>query len=163
MNSLTETEVIQALYRASQAGVRVDLIVRGICRLRPGLPGVSENIHVRSVVGRFLEHARVFYFENGGTPDVYCASADWMTRNLLRRVETCFPILDPELARRVIHESIELYLEDNTQAWILGPDGTYTHTIPIASERLINAQATLLHQLADPEQGQRAERSGGWT
>jgi polyphosphate kinase len=161
MNSLTETEVIQALYRASQAGVRIDLIVRGICRLRPGLPGVSEHIHVRSIVGRFLEHARVFYFENNGTPDVYCASADWMTRNLLRRVETCFPILDPELAQRVIHESLELYLQDNTQAWVLGPDGTYTHTIPIASERLVSAQATLLQQLADP--GEQPERSGSWT
>jgi polyphosphate kinase len=161
MNSLTETEVIQSLYRASQAGVRVDLIVRGICRLRPGIPGVSENIHVRSIVGRFLEHARVFYFESGGTPEVYCASADWMTRNLIRRVETCFPILDPELARRVIHESFELYLQDNTQAWILGPDGTYTHTIPISSDRLVNAQATLLQQLSDPPEP--PERSGGWT
>jgi polyphosphate kinase len=125
MNSLAEKQLIQALYRASQAGVKIDLIVRGICCLRPGIPGVSDNIKVRSVVGRFLEHSRVFWFENSGNSVVYCSSADWMERNMFFRVETCFPITDPVLAKRVKLDALLTYLADNRQSWQLQPDGAY--------------------------------------
>ena len=125
MNGLTEPNVVRALYRASQAGVKIDLIVRGICCLRPGIEGVSENIRVRSIVGRFLEHTRVSYFHNGGHPEVYCSSADWMERNFHMRVETWFPILDPKLADQVVAEGLMLYLEDNVQSWLMGSDGVY--------------------------------------
>jgi polyphosphate kinase len=125
LNALNEAHVIEALYRASQAGVEIDLIVRGACTLRPGLPGVSERIRVRSIVGRFLEHSRVYWFANDGAPEIYCASADWMERNLMRRIEIAFPILDPELAARVYNETLANYLSDNTQAWLLGSDGRY--------------------------------------
>jgi polyphosphate kinase len=146
MNSLVEPQIIEALYRASQAGVSVDLIVRGICALRPGVEGVSERIHVRSIIGRFLEHTRVFVFENGD-PQVYLSSADWMGRNFFSRVETCFPILDPGLARRIRNE-LQLYLDDNCQAWVLQPDGSYQQlTVPEDARR--NAQERLLAQLAD--------------
>ena len=124
VNALTEPTMIRALYQASIAGVKIDLIIRGICDLRPGVPGVSDNIRVRSVIGRFLEHTRVYYFENDGDPEVYCASADWMERNLLQRVETCFPIENHKLRARVIAD-LEMYLKDNTQAWIQQQDGTY--------------------------------------
>lgn len=125
MNSLAEKQLIQALYRASQAGVKIDLIVRGICCLRPGIPGVSDNIKVRSVVGRFLEHSRVFWFENSGNSVVYCSSADWMDRNMFFRVETCFPITDPVLAKRVKQDALLTYLSDNCQSWQLQADGAY--------------------------------------
>ena len=130
MNALNEEHVVEVLYRASQAGVQVDLIVRGACSLRPGIPGVSENIRVRSIVGRFLEHSRVYWFQNDDAPEIYCSSADWMERNLLRRIETCFPIRDPELAQRVFDEALANYLADNTQAWQLEPDGSYTRLSP---------------------------------
>jgi polyphosphate kinase len=107
--------VIQALYRASQAGVDVDLIVRGVCCLRPGVPGVSDRIKVRSIVGRFLEHSRVYYFENAGSREVYCGSADWMDRNLFRRIEVAFPVASPELQARVT-EDLQLYLDDGSYA-----------------------------------------------
>src|SRR6202000_3354315 len=128
--ALTEPHVIEALYRASQAGVEIDLIVRGACTLRPGLPGVSERIRVRSIVGRFLEHSRVYWFANDGAPEIYCASADWMERNLMRRIEIAFPILDPELAARVYNETLANYLSDNTQAWLLGSNGHYRRAQP---------------------------------
>ncbi len=130
INALNEPHVIETLYAASCAGVQIDLIVRGACTLRPGIPGVSENIRVRSIVGRFLEHSRVYWFENDGTPEIYCSSADWLDRNLLRRVEICFPILNPKLARRVYEESLQNYLVDNTQAWQLQSDGSYIHLQP---------------------------------
>jgi len=126
LNALNEAHVIQALYRASQAGVEIDLIVRGACTLRPGLPGVSERIRVRSIVGRFLEHSRVYWFANDGAPELYCASADWMERNLMRRIEVAFPILDPALAKRVYDETLANYLADNVDAWLLDGKGRYT-------------------------------------
>lgn len=147
VNGITDRDVIQALYEASQAGVPVDLIVRGMCCLRPGVPGVSENIRVRSIVGRFLEHPRIYYFENGGQPEVYCASADLMERNLQRRIEVAFPILDPILQRRVVEEALEYYLRDNTQSWLLQADGSYVRALP-GDEPLFSAQGALLKALA---------------
>ena len=144
INALNEPRLIRALYAASQAGVRIDLIVRGACALRPGVPGVSDNIHVRSIVGRFLEHSRVYWFGNDGNPELYCASADWLERNLLHRVETCFPILDPDLARRVFREGLQNYLDDNQNAWALDADGTYRKVAPADGETPHSAQATLL-------------------
>ncbi|MCW8806760.1 MAG: polyphosphate kinase 1, partial [Rhodanobacter sp.] len=130
LNALNEAQVIKALYRASQAGVEIDLIVRGACTLRPGLPGISERIRVRSIIGRFLEHSRVYWFANDGQAELYCASADWMERNLMRRIEVAFPILDPELATRVFEETLANGLADNTQAWMLDGNGRYTRREP---------------------------------
>jgi polyphosphate kinase len=125
MNSLLEAKTIAALYEASQAGVQVDLIVRGVCALKPGIPGLSENIRVRSIIGRFLEHHRIFYFWNSGEEDVYLASADWMDRNFFRRIETAFPLLDPKLKKRVINEGLKPCLKDNLRAWEMQPDGSF--------------------------------------
>ena len=149
MNALTEPHVIQALYRASIAGVKIDLIIRGICCLRPGVEGVSENIHVRSIVGRFLEHTRVFYFLNNDQPEVYCASADWMDRNLLKRVEECFPIENSEIKTQVIEQGLDLYLSDNTQSWVLSSEGDYTRLFPEEGESSVSAQQTLLQVLSE--------------
>ncbi len=124
LNALTEPTIIQALYRASRAGVSIDLIVRGVCCLRPAVPGVSERIKVRSIVGRFLEHSRVYYFENAGEREIYCGSADWMDRNLFRRIEVAFPVDSPELQSRVA-DDLKLYLADDTQAWVMSSAGTY--------------------------------------
>ncbi|MGC3979857.1 MAG: polyphosphate kinase 1 [Steroidobacteraceae bacterium] len=124
MNALIDPQIIQALYQASMAGVKVDLIVRGICALRPGVKGVSDNISVRSIVGRFLEHSRVYYFHNDGDADLYLASADWMERNFFRRVEVAFPIRDQRYRDRIIRD-LEKYLTDNTQAWVLQSNGEY--------------------------------------
>jgi polyphosphate kinase len=125
MNALIEPRIIEALYRASQAGVKIDLIVRGVCALRPGIPGLSENIRVRSVIGRFLEHSRIFYFLNDGDEDVYLSSADWMGRNFFGRIELCFPLLDRKIRQRVIQEGLKPYLADNSQAWEMDADGNY--------------------------------------
>lgn len=125
MNSLLEPETINALYEASQAGVTIDLIVRGVCALRPGVPGLSDNIRVRSVIGRFLEHHRVFYFHAGGREDVYLSSADWMERNFFRRIELAFPVLDPKLKKRVINEGLRFYMADNQQSWEMNGQGVY--------------------------------------
>ncbi|HWV19301.1 MAG TPA: polyphosphate kinase 1 [Rhodocyclaceae bacterium] len=125
MNSLLERQIIEELYEASSAGVEIDLIVRGVCALRPGVPGMSENIRVRSVVGRFLEHHRIFYFHADGEEKVYLSSADWMERNFFRRIETSFPVLDPRLKRRVIKEGLRVYLADNAQAWEMDSEGEY--------------------------------------
>src|SRR5579862_3000899 len=143
MNALVDPQAIEALYRASCAGVRVDLIVRGVCALRPGVPGVSENIKVRSIVGRFLEHSRVFYFENGGNPDMLCASADWMERNFFRRVEVAFPVRRPEHAERILRD-LDFCLKDNCQAWALKPDGSYERISRANRERPFSAQSELL-------------------
>lgn len=146
LNALNEEQVIQALYRASQAGVEIDLIVRGACTLRPGMPGVSERIRVRSIVGRFLEHSRVYWFGNDGAPEIYCGSADWMERNLKRRIEVAFPILDPELATRVYEETLANYLADNTEAWLLSDNGRYTRAEP-GDQQPHSAQQWLLTKL----------------
>ncbi len=147
MNALLEPEVVSALYEASKAGVQIDLIVRGVCALRPGVPGMSENIRVRSIIGRFLEHTRVFHFHNDGADDVYLSSADWMDRNFFGRVEVCFPILDAELKQRVIAEGLLPYLEDNTQAWLMGEDGQYVCRVPGRAKPVI-AQDLVLDLLA---------------
>jgi len=150
MNSLLEPETINALYDASRAGVKVDLIVRGVCALRPGVKGLSENIRVRSIIGRFLEHTRIFYFRNDLKHDVYLASADWMDRNFFRRVEVCFPILDNKLKKRVLEEGLKAYLRDNTQAWDMDSEGRYKRKIS-RSTQWHNAQFELLMLLANPD------------
>lgn len=130
VNAINEPSIVQALYQASCAGVEIDLLVRGSCILRPGMPGVSERIRVRSVLGRFLEHSRVHWFANGGDPEIYCSSADWMERNLMRRVEVCFPLRDRELAERVLDEALLNYFADNVQAWLLDAEGRYRRATP---------------------------------
>ncbi len=147
VNSLVETSIIQALYRASQAGVRVNLVVRGICCLRPGVCGVSDNIEVRSIIGRFLEHTRVYYFLNDGNPEIFCSSADLMERNLFKRVEVCFPILNLPIKRR-IEKELKYYLDDNQQAWRLDSGGQYTLLQPGAAKPLC-AQSRLLQDLSE--------------
>ena len=143
MNALVDPEIIRALYRASMAGVRIDLIIRGICCLRPGIKGLSDNIHVRSIVGRFLEHTRVFYFLDGGQEQVFCSSADWMPRNLHHRVEACFPIEEKRPKDQVIKFGLLNYLSDNTQAWTLQSDGTYKKARP-GNQKPRNTQQQLL-------------------
>ncbi|TNC81460.1 MAG: polyphosphate kinase 1 [Oleiphilus sp.] len=147
VNSLSEPKVIRALYKASQAGVPIELIVRGICCLRPGVEGVSENITVRSIIGRFLEHTRVYCFHNDGNEEIYGASADWMVRNLLNRVETCFPIENKKLMQRV-QEELGAYLNDNCQSWIMQSDGSYIQRQPGEGEARLSAQQYLLENLA---------------
>ncbi len=153
MNSLLEPQVIEALYRASAAGVKIDLIVRGVCALRPGVAGLSENIRVRSVVGRFLEHSRIFYFRNGGQERVMLSSADWMERNFFRRIELCFPVLDARLKKRVIGEGLTPYLRDNAQTWEMDGEGGYTRRKPAGGARGVRkvAQEELLALLALPD------------
>jgi polyphosphate kinase len=147
MNALIEPQSIQALYQASIAGVKVDLIVRGICALRPGVRGLSDNIRVRSIIGRFLEHSRVFYFHNDGNPEIYCASADWMERNFFRRIEVAFPIERKQHRERIIGD-LETYVGDNSQAWELTADGTYER-VTAGDAPTVNAQAALLRRHAD--------------
>ncbi len=147
VNALVEVEIIRALYEASQAGVTVDLIIRGICCLRPGVPGVSDNIRVHSLVGRFLEHSRVYYFHQDGKGEIYGASADLMPRNLFHRVEECFPVDDPALKLRMTR-NLDLVLSDNVGSWALQEDGSYVHLQAAKGEKTINAQATLLAKMA---------------
>jgi polyphosphate kinase len=152
MNQLTEPGVIRALYEASQAGVQIDLVVRGMTSLRPGVAGVSDNIRLRSVIGRFLEHTRVYYFlndgPNGREEELYASSADWMERNLLHRVETCFPIKDKKLRKKVMAE-LDLYLQDNFAAWELQADGKYQRVSPADDGEANDAQQILLKQLTE--------------
>lgn len=148
MNALSDPQIIEALYQASCAGVKIDLIVRGICCLRPGVPGVSENIQVRSVLGRFLEHSRVYYFHNDGASRVYGSSADWMPRNLFRRVEVCFPVEDKRLAKRLVDEGLRAYLADDTQTWLLNSTGEYQR-VTSKTGQAHSAQQRLLEKLAD--------------
>lgn len=147
MNALLDADVIRALYDASTAGVQIDLIVRGVCALKPGIPGVSENISVRSIVGRFLEHSRIFYFHNQGDELVYLASADWMYRNFFRRIEVCFPLLDTKVKRRVIKEGLEPYLKDNLNAWEMMPDSRYQRRL-IRRGSEFSAQQSLITELS---------------
>ncbi len=153
MNALVDMPMIQALYRASQAGVKIDLIVRGICCLRPGVKGVSENIHVTSVVGRFLEHSRIYYFRNGGQEQIYLGSADLMPRNIDRRVEVLFPVEDIRSIRHLRDNVLPIYLDDNTKGRRMRSDGTYEHLKPAEGEAPINSQTWLLalHQKASKE------------
>ena len=143
MNSLIEPSVIDALYQASVAGVQIDLIVRGMCTLRPGVKGLSENIRVHSIIGRQLEHSRVYCFHNNGADDTFISSADWMGRNFFRRIEVATPITTPELKERVIREGLEMALEDNTQAWLMQPDGSYVRTQPQDGEPVFGLQEGL--------------------
>jgi len=149
MNALLEEGVVRALYAASQAGVRIELIVRGACALRPGIKGLSENIRVRSIVGHFLEHSRIWYFHNDGRESVWLTSADWMGRNLFRRIEVAFPVLDPALRTRVIKEGLEPYLTDNQNAWALTADGSYHRIAAKGRARPFSAQQHLLDRLAE--------------
>ncbi len=146
MNALLDPDIIKALYEASCAGVKIELIVRGVCALRPGIPGLSENIRVVSVIGRFLEHSRIFYFYNNRAEDLYLASADWMYRNFFRRIEACFPVLDPKLKKRVFKEGLEPYLKDTAQAWDMLPDGSY-HRRQARRGMAFSAQVHLLVEL----------------
>lgn len=148
LNALVEPEVIQALYRASSAGVMIDLVVRGICCLRPGIPGISDNIRVRSIVGRFLEHSRVYYFHANGDENLFCASADWMERNFFKRIEVCFPITDQRLKSRILAD-LDACLSDNCQAWELRGDGSYQRARPSPDAELLSVQNLLLARLAD--------------
>ncbi len=149
MNALLEPIIIEELYAASQAGVRIDLLVRGVCALRPGIAGLSENIRVRSIVGRFLEHSRIFHFLADGADEVYLSSADWMDRNFFRRIELCFPLLDAALKRRVIREGLQPYLDDNCQSWAMDADGGYELLKPRRARRR-SAQEELLFTLSTP-------------
>ena len=157
MNSLCDPDIMAALYEASAAGVRIELIVRGICCLKVGIPGVSENIRVRSIVGNFLEHSRIFYFENGGRPEVYAASADWMPRNLDRRVEILFPIEDRKIAEKVIH-ILDVELADTVKAHILKPDGSYER-VDKRGKELIDSQRVFCQEAV--REAQEAARPHG--
>jgi polyphosphate kinase len=147
INALTDRKIIRALYAASRAGVRIRLLVRGICCLRPGIPGVSETIEVRSIVGRFLEHARVYCFENAGEREVWCSSADWMERNLYQRVEVAFPILDPALKKRVYAETIETPWKKRTVAWDMQADGRYARSGEADGKKWLDPQRRLMKLL----------------
>jgi len=152
-NAIVDPPVIRALYRASQAGVEIDLIVRGQCTLVPGLRGVSSRIRVRSIVGRFLEHSRIFQFENGGKPEIYLGSADWMPRNLYERVEVLFPVKDAAIRERIYKEILPAYLSDNRKARLLGPEGLYTHSRRSRNGKGFSAQDHLMHQALDGVNG----------
>ena len=146
MNSLIEPGIIRALYEASRAGVQIDLIVRGMCTLRPGVPGLSENIRVRSIIGRLLEHSRVFYFHSGGREELFIASADWMSRNFFRRIEICTPVESPAIKQRIMREALTLALADNRKAWLMQPDGSYVRAAAQEGEEGLDMQETLLNE-----------------
>lgn len=155
MNALTEPNTIRALYAASEAGVQIDLIIRGACCLRPGIEGTSDNIRVRSVLGRFLEHSRLVYFGADGIGKLFASSADWMSRNLYRRVETCFPIRDERIKKRLLEEDLLVYLNDDVSAWDLQPDGSYER-----SGGTVDPQVQLLERIASPVSPVDTERNG---
>jgi polyphosphate kinase len=150
VNALVDESVIRALYAAAHDGVKIDLIVRGACTLKPGVPGLSENIKVRSVIGRFLEHSRIYYFRNDLAHDVYLASADWMSRNLFRRIEVAFPVLDKNLKRRVINEGLNPYLKDSSNAWELDSEGHYSRRKARNKAAEFSAQRYLMELLGTP-------------
>ena len=144
LNAINDAGIVRALYRASQAGVPIDLVVRGMCILRPGVPGVSETIRVRSIVGRFLEHSRIYAFTNGGQRRIFIGSADWMGRNLDRRVETVVPVFNPEIGDAIEHDILDLMMADNVKSRILHADGTYERRSPLNGDARIDAQQTML-------------------
>jgi polyphosphate kinase len=144
MNALIDTKIIRKLYEASRAGVRIDLLVRGICCLRPGVPGISENIRVISILDRFLEHSRVYYFHNGGNPEIYSGSADWMPRNFKKRAEILYPIENTEVKARIIKEILMTYLKDNVKARLMQPDGSYVRVKPKEGAKLVRSQSALI-------------------
>jgi polyphosphate kinase len=144
MNALTDEALMLALVRAGQCGVKIDLIVRGACMLPAQVPGVTDNIRVRSVIGRFLEHSRVFYFRCAGEETLYLSSADWMNRNMLRRVELAWPVIDPVLRQRIIDECLVAYLHDGVDAWDLQADGSYVRVHPSDPVKRHGAQAALM-------------------
>ena len=152
MNSLIDQGVIVALYAASRAGVQIDLIVRGVCALRPGVPGLSENIRVRSIIGRLLEHSRVYYFQNADSPELYCGSADWMGRNFFNRIEVAFPIRDSNNRSRTMRD-LDTYLWDNSQAWIMAADGSYQRSEP-GAEPAVSAQQELIETYSTQDGGE---------
>jgi polyphosphate kinase len=159
MNSLVDADVIRALYRASTAGVRIDLLIRGVCCLRPGVPGTSENIRVTSIVDRFLEHARIFFFGNGGADEVYLSSADWMPRNFVRRVEVLFPIEDPDLRRRISEEILGTQLADNVKAFRLRPDGIYERAKVAEGVAVVRSQSRFMELARRKSQGSDEART----
>ena len=157
LNNLADPKVILALYEASRAGVKIELCVRSVCCLRPGVPGLSDNITIKTIVDRFLEHSRVYYFENAGQPLVYLSSADWMIRNLERRVEVAAPIVDPELQRRVIDEVLDMSLNDNVKARLVQPDGTSERLQPAEGELPLRSQVALLELTSQQHAGGDAQ------
>ena len=160
INSLAEPQVMEALYAASQAGVKIDLIVRGICCLRPGIKGLSENITVRSVVDRFLEHSRIYYFENACQPEVFLSSADWLPRNFFRRIEVAFPIQDGNLRERVIQEILGIPLADNKKARLLQGDGSYRRATAARGDKPRRSQVEFI-KLAEAERRLEAKPVDG--
>ena len=144
LNNLEETEIIQALYKASRAGIKIDLNVRGLCCLRPGIKGISDNISVISIVGRFLEHARIYYFRDDADPEVLIGSSDMMFRNLNERIEVLMSVPDPHLKRAILENMLKIHLLDNVKARKLLPDGTYVRVTPKEGEKTINSQAWLI-------------------
>jgi polyphosphate kinase len=160
MNALTDEGLMQALVRAGRKGVKIDLIIRGACMLPARVPGLTDNIRVRSIIGRFLEHSRVFYFRADGQEQLYLASADWMNRNMLRRVELAWPVLDAQLRQRIIDECLVAYLHDDRDAWDLQPDGSYKRVKGAGEPKGHGAQAALMQRYAAPA-GEAVERT--WT
>lgn len=156
MNSLTDEKIIEKLYEASRAGVTVDMIIRGICCLRPGIKGTSDNVRVISIVGRFLEHSRIFYTLNGGTPELYLSSADLMGRNLNRRVELMFPVENPTLAEEIRREVLEIALRDNVAARILQPDGQYVRLTPGPGVEALESQRLIIQERINRAHATRA-------
>ena len=170
MNALLEPSMIQALYQASQAGVEIDLIIRGLCILRPGVKGLSERIRVRSIVGRFLEHSRIYHFANGGSDEIYIGSADWMPRNLFERCEVVFPVRDPAALARIHDEILPAYMADTVKARLQQSDGTYIRASKLVKDAPVFSAQEFLMQLAEgktdldaiPAPGlKRADESGG--
>jgi polyphosphate kinase len=159
MNALVDERIIEALYRASQAGVQIDLIVRGTCCLRPGLKRFSASISVRSIVDRFLEHSRVFYFENACQPEVFVSSADWMPRNFFRRVELAIPIVDGVIRERLIAEILAVSLADNAKARLLQPDGSYQSSRPTPGQKPLRSQSDFMRRALDEPNGRAKRRS----
>jgi polyphosphate kinase len=157
MNSLTDEALIHGLIAAGQQGVKIDLIVRGACMLPAQVPGYTDNIKVRSIIGRFLEHSRVFYFCQGDVEDLYLSSADWMNRNMVRRVELAWPVTDPVQRQRIIDECLVAYLHDGLDAWDLGPDGTYTRVQATGKSPAHGAQAALMNRYARNDRKHRGD------